>query len=259
MKKSVLLKLIVLLFFLLISLTLACPATADQITAKDLVYITEEYPPHNFYKEGILKGASIEILSLIWEYLGLENKVEQILILPWARGIKRLGREPNIVLFAMGYSPERAQKYHWVGAYHTHSLVFIAKKSKKIKLKTILDAQYYQVGAVREDIGHHVLAGKGFEWLNPQLSNNQKSLFLKLKRDRLDMISYMDDSAFKNMHRFGLKPQNYEIVYEVQKLKSGFGFSKKVPISVVGQFQGALDQVMANGSADHILEKYDLK
>jgi len=158
----------------------------------------------------------------------------------------------------MGYSPERAEKFHWVGAYHTHSLVLIGKKSKNIRIASLADAQKYRVGAVREDIGHQLLVAKGFAESELALSNIQNSLFLKLQADRLDLISYMDDVAFKNMPRSGLDPQKYEIVFQVHELKSGFGFSKQIPEGVIKQFQDALNTLFLDGSIDLILKKYDI-
>ncbi len=259
MQKTLAQNLVVVALALLVSIFIASPVKSQEITAKDLVYLTEEYPPWSFTRDGKLSGACVEILMLMWQRLGLSNKIEDIKVVPWARGMKLIREEPNVVLFGMGYSQERAEMLHWIGAYHVHSLVLIAKKSRALKINSVKEAQRFTVGAVREDIGHQLLVSKGFDGNLLALSNNQSSLLLKLKAGRVDMISYMDDVAFKNMRRSGLNPNEYEIVLDIQTLRSGFGFSRKIPDKVILQFQRALNLILANGSVNKILKKYDIK
>ena len=127
-------------------------ADETDVTADDLIYLTENFPPHNFEQDGHLMGASIEILQLIWEQIGSSRSVRDIRLMPWARAIKRLENEPNIVLFGMGYSLERSKKFHWVGPYYEHSLSLIAKTRDKIKVHHIDDVKGKTIVILR--IGH---------------------------------------------------------------------------------------------------------
>ena len=45
---------------------------SDQVaSAKDLTYITEQYPPYNFQKNGELQGISVYLLEAVWQKMGL--------------------------------------------------------------------------------------------------------------------------------------------------------------------------------------------
>ena len=231
---------------------------ADQVNSMDLVYLTEDYPPHNFVKNGRIVGVSVEILKLIWKELGLSNTVADIEVVPWARGMHRIMREPNIVLFGMGYSDDRAKQVNWVGPYYSHTLGLIAKRNRNISLKNLEEAQHLIIGAVREDIGHHFLVENGFPKNKLELSNNQDSLFMKLKVDRFDMISYMTDSAYKGMAESGLNQDEYVTVLSLKVFQSGFGFSKQIPPMILADFQRALDALIERGEVQAILKKYKL-
>jgi len=230
----------------------------NEVLAKDLTYYTEEYPPHNYTENGKLKGAAVEVLVMMWKEMGLKNTVADIKTVPWARGMKLIQTEPGVVLFGMGYSKERAKIIQWVGPYYTHTLGLIAKKSRAIKIRTVEEAQEYIVGAVREDMGHQFLVGKGFHPGMVALLNSQRSLFLSLDAGRLDLASSMDSVAFKNIDDLGLDSSEYEIVLNIQTFQSGFGFSKRVDKSVILQFQNTLDRLIEDGSVGKILEKYDI-
>lgn len=242
-----------------VSLFFAGNVMASGITADDLVYLTEEYPPQNFTKDGKVVGVSVEILELMWKSMGSKKTAADIKIVPWARGYNDVLKKDNVVLFGMGYSDERARILSWIGPYFSHSLVLMAKKDSGIQISSIDDAKKYTVGVAREDIGHHIIQKKGFDDSVLDKSSNQSSLLKKLAAGRVDMICYMEDAALKNMPKEGLNIDDYETVYEVLNLRSGYGFNKKIPKSLVDQFQATLDKLVADGSVDKILRKYEIK
>ncbi len=253
---------VIIKWSIIISLLFGCYESglqAQTIRANNLIYLTENYPPHNFIENGKLTGVSVEILQKIWGKLGLSNSVEDIKLVPWARGMVRIKKEPNIFLFGMGYSPDRKKFLNWIGPYFSHSLYLIGKKNKNFNIKSLDEAKVYEVGVVREDIGHQMILKKGFPETSLRLHNNQKSLFKKLEADRIDLICFMNDSAVKGMTKLGLNLDEYENIYEIVELKSGFGMSKKVPKEVVDDFQTALEQLIIDGSVELILKKYDLR
>jgi ABC-type amino acid transport substrate-binding protein len=158
----------------------------------------------------------------------------------------------------MGYSKERAAQFHWVGPYYSHALGLIGKKSAHHNIKSLADAKTLRVGAVRGDVGNTQLLTMGFPQSSLELSNNQQSLFLKLKNNRVDLISYSNDAAKEGMEENSLNPDNYEMVFVLKTLRSGFGFSKQVPQHIIDDFQRALEDLIKNGAVKKILIKYKL-
>jgi len=57
---------------------------ADQtVSAKDLTYITEQYPLYNYQEDGMLQGISIDLLEKIWEKMNVSINESAIKLLPW--------------------------------------------------------------------------------------------------------------------------------------------------------------------------------
>lgn len=248
----------VILIFLYIPLSSArCDTT---VTADDLIYLTENFPPHNFVKEGNITGASVEILELIWKRLDCKKTTRDIKVIPWARGMKQLENEPNIVLFGMGYSVERIKKFQWVGPYYHHALSLIAKKEKNIKIHHIDDAKSYLIGVVREDVGNQFLLNLDFSPEKLDLSSDVESLFNKINYNRFNLICYAGDAFLKFVSEHHPdKTDDFEPVFEVSNMRSGFGFSKTIPKELIQQFQTALDELISDGSVDGVLHKFHMK
>jgi polar amino acid transport system substrate-binding protein len=230
------------------------------MTADDLIYLTENFPPHNYEQDGVIKGASIEILELIWDKLGSTRTNRDVALMPWARAIKRLENEPNVVLFGMGYSVERAKKFHWIGPYYKHNLTLIAKKTDRITIHHINDAKRFLIGVVREDFGNQFLLSFGFSPDKLDPAPDIETLFNKLNYNRFQLVCYPEDTFFKYIATHHPdKSDIYEPVFQISNMRSGFGFSKKIPVSLIRQFQTALDELKAEGAVDAILQKYNLR
>lgn len=229
------------------------------MTADDLVYLTENFPPHNFVKDGRIAGASMEILELIWKKLDCRKTHKDVRLMPWARAIKRLENEPNIVLFGMGYSVERVKKFHWIGPYYHHSLSLIAKKKHRFKIHHINDAKALLIGVVREDIGHQILLNLGFFPEHLDLSCDIETLFKKINYGRFNLVCYADQAFFKHISTHHPDTADlFETVLQVSNMRSGFGFSKQVPLSLVREFQRALNDLKGTSALASILEKYHM-
>ncbi len=252
-KLSITLVFLISLFF---SSSLYC---AQAITANNLVYLSENFPPHNFIKDNNLKGASVEILELIWKKMGASKTRDDIEIMPWARGIKRLENESNTVLFGMGYSQERANKFHWVGPYYTHSLALISKKSKQLKINRIEDAKQFYIGVVREDMGHQILLKRGFPSQRLDLSSDIDILYKKLNYDRFDVICYVEHSFINYLTANKLNQHLFEPIFQISNMRSGFGFNKNIPSDLIEKFQHSLDELIDENKVNLILNKYKMK
>ncbi|MBU3954046.1 MAG: transporter substrate-binding domain-containing protein [Proteobacteria bacterium] len=235
------------------------PLGAAEMTANDLVYFTEKFPPHNYLKNGHLQGVSVEILQLIWQKLGVSKNREDIAVVPWARAIKQLETEPNMVLFGMGFTSERAKKFHWVGPYYTHELCLISKKNRGITISNLEQAKNFSIGVVRQDIGHQTLKSLGFKEKTLDLSSDLDQLHKKFIRNRFELICYAKDTYFKYLGHSGHNPDEFKVNYVISVMKSGFGFSKQIPFPLIQNFQAALDELLADQSVERILKKYDLR
>ncbi|MGB5746824.1 MAG: transporter substrate-binding domain-containing protein, partial [Desulfobacterales bacterium] len=93
--------------------------------AQELTIVSEENPPFNFIKDGILTGSSTEIVREIMRRLNLPAEIQ---VLTWARGYQLALSRPNVVLFSTARTQEREHLFHWVGPIYKVRFGFYAKR-----------------------------------------------------------------------------------------------------------------------------------
>ena len=61
------------LIIVLIVMLFPCLAVqAKEVTAKDLMYITEESKPWNYSENGKITGFAVELLKLVWKEMDIQ-------------------------------------------------------------------------------------------------------------------------------------------------------------------------------------------
>ena len=139
------------LIYMIVSATAVSSLAADQAaSAKDLTYITEQYPLYNFQKDDRLQGISIDLLEKAWEIMGESLNRSIIELLPYTDGYQRTLKETNTVLFSTARLPEREQLFKWAGPIGPIRNVLLAKKDKNISITTAEDLRKYRIGAIKD-------------------------------------------------------------------------------------------------------------
>lgn len=248
------LTLLIVMFFIMIPSLFSSNSFADS--AKDLLIITEEYPPFNFKKDGKLQGISIDLIMSMYEKMGLSIGRRDIKLWPWARGYKSALTKKNTCLFSTTRTEERDKLFKWVGPIAPTQIVLVAKKSKKIKINSLSDVKAYKVGVVRDDVGEQLLTNGGVGGKSidrtPSLLTNIK----KLNAGRLDMISYEENVTSWTIKSAGLNPDDYETVYVLKKSELFFTLHKDTDSAIAQKLQKALDDLKSSGDYQRILDTY---
>ncbi|WP_027360903.1 substrate-binding periplasmic protein [Desulforegula conservatrix] len=219
-------------------------------------WMTEEYAPYNYTERGILKGISVDILNEIWKRSGIGPKKPDIEVLPWARGYMYLKNEKNSCLFSMGITEERKKHFIFSNPILSNNNVIIAKKSKKYKIDSINELKNIIIGTVREDAGEQFLVSAGCQMDKLERSSSAETLVRKLAMGRMDAISYGEDTAAYNMKLYGIDPNQYEVIYLINKSETAFGFNKDTEPEIIARFNKTIDDLKKDGTIERIREKY---
>lgn len=97
------------LFILIAAVLLISPRS---LLSAELMILTENLPPLNFEKNGVLMGPAVAMVKEIQRRVGSQ---EQIQVYPWARAYKMALEEENIILFGMARTKVRQDKFYWIG------------------------------------------------------------------------------------------------------------------------------------------------
>lgn len=206
-----------------------------------LSYYTENYPPANFVQNGQLQGASIETLKLLWSGLGIPE--QNIYLVPWARGYKRLQEEDNAVLFTMSRSDSRKPLFKWVGPVFVSDHVLVSKRDFNGQIKTVGDAFLHDVSTIRGDISEISLIQLGYpvERLVKVTALQQALELLNANRVNLMMVS--KQGLYHLLKQNQQTPDDYKIVWNVNSIGNYYAFNRNVPDAVINKLQQVFDQL----------------
>ena len=229
---------------------LPCKVIAQDAT--NLIYMTDEYPPFNYKKNGKLKGIAVDLLKAIWEKMGVPE--QEIQLLPWERAYKLIQVKENSVLFSTTRSIGRENMFKWVGPIKTDFIGFIARKDRNIKLYSPEDAKKYKLATVRDDYCEAVLKIKGFDFNKVERASDLNINIIKLRNGRIDMVVNSVLRIFMEMEKKGIDTSDFETVGKLTNSDLYYAFNKNTPQELVDKFQYAI--IALNSKREALIKKY---
>ena len=227
-------------------------AAGQTISAKDLTYITEQYPPYNYQEDGKLQGISVDLLEEIWEKMGAGLNRSAIKLLSWTEGYERVLKENNTVLFTTWRIPEREQLFKWVGPVASGSDVLLAKSDKNISITAPSDLKKYKIGGIENDIAVQRLLNSGAKKEDLILETNSTPIIEMIKNGTIDAWAYNDIAGIWLLQQSGANASDYRVACVLAQGNGYYAFNEETPDSIVQSFQQALDQIKNNKDSSGI-------
>lgn len=225
----------------------------------ELTFITEDYPPLNFERDGRRQGIAVDLLVEMFKTARLNKASPDIKVWPWARGYETALREKNVVLFSTVRTEAREHLFKWVGPIMPSRIVLVAKKKRRIRVADSDELKHssHRIGVVREDIGGQLLDKLGVSKERTLQANTGVSLAKLLHLDRVDMWAYGAEVILWNLKELGYPTADYEEVFTLADAHSYyFALNKSTDDRLVAELQTALDRVKAKGRLGEIIRKY---
>jgi polar amino acid transport system substrate-binding protein len=253
-------------YFIMIAILgfiMAAPsAVAQNISASDLTYITEQFPPINYVEDGELMGISVDLLEKIFDRMGADTDRSSIQVLLWDEGYRKALDEENTVIFATARIPERESLFKWVGPIAPSDKAIFARKDSKITIETGEDLLDLRIGVVRNDSAVQLVQDAGLDLEDLVQENDPSTLIEMLENDTIDAWAYGTLAAPWLFRDSGADPEDFEAVYILGEVEDYYAFNINTSDSLVQEFQDALDNVKQelneDGTNDYqkILYKY---
>jgi polar amino acid transport system substrate-binding protein len=240
---------------LFVMVALVFVVSVQPAMSAELTILTENLPPLNYLKDGVLVGPSVEIVKEIQKRVGSHEKIK---VYPWARAYKMALEDENVVLFGTTYTKVRHDKFKWIGPLATKRDILVAKKSSGIKINSLEDAKKVKrIGTLRDDTREHLLKRLGFTNLEP-VSDEQKNA-KKLVLGRIDLWTYKKPGLKTVCELAGVDYDEIEEVFHLRKIDLMIAFSKKTSDSIVQNWRNAFTEMLADGTIMQIRRKWNLK
>ncbi|CCQ75259.1 ABC transporter substrate-binding protein [Magnetospira sp. QH-2] len=234
--------------------------SSQSLASDSIELMTEEFAPYQFYAgEGENKkitGISIEIVQALQNKVGNRDQIE---VLPWSRALKLVSKKPNRALFSTARTPEREDKFKWVGPLSKLEMVFFKKKGTDVMVDSLEAAREIpKIGVTKNVATHEILTNMGFTNLDVLKSGSDDKNLRRLTKGRVDVWPTAYYAGIYSAKKEGLLDQ-IEAIPDVS-IMSGFlyiAFNKETDSRIIYQWQTALDELKDDGVIDAILKKYD--
>jgi len=252
-----------MLFSLIVStITISCPASDQAVSAKDLTYVTEQFPPYNFLEDGYLQGISVDLLEVVWQRMGVDLNRSIIEILPWTEGYQRALDETNLVIFSAARLPQREQLFKWAGPIGPIRNVLLVKGDTKISINAPEDLKKYRIAAIKDDSAVQMLLDTGVKKEDLVLEAAPGPIIEMLQNGSIDAWAYGDTAGIWLIQKSGANASDFRAAYVLGEADYYYAFNREAPDRLVQSFQEAIDYTKSNkdtnGVSDYekILTRY---
>ncbi|MFO8166026.1 MAG: substrate-binding periplasmic protein [Thermodesulfobacteriota bacterium] len=238
---------------LLVMVTSLLLVSAQPVLSEKMTILTENLPPLNYVKEGVLVGPSVEIVREILNRVGSNEQIE---VYPWVRAYKMALENANVVLFSMTYTKDRHDKFKWIGPLAKKRDILVAKKGSGIEIKTLEDAKKVsRIGTLRDDTREILLKGLGFKNLE-SVSDEQKNV-KKLIIGRIDLWAYKKPGLRTVCELAGVRYDEVEEVFKLRESDLMIAISAKTSDDIVQKWRNAFEEMLVDGTVKAIQEKWN--
>ena len=213
---------------------------AQSLLADELMILTENLPPLNYVKDGVLVGPAVEIVKEIQRRVGSNAQIQ---VYPWARAYKMALEEKNIILFGMARTSVRQDKFYWIGPIARKRDILVAKKGSGIKINSLEDAKKVEhIGTLRDDTKEEFLKSHGFTNLVPTHDDQRNAK--KLVLGRIDLWATKKPGLKTICNLAGVDYQEIEEVYSMREVDISIVVSKKTSDAIVQQWKTAFKKIV---------------
>lgn len=226
-------------------LLLATPCAALQI-------LTEQWPPMSFANHGKPDGMAVAIVN---EILARHKDPTPIQMVPWARGIKTLTTQPDVLLFTVTLTPERKRLYTFIGPIaHTQSFLY-SHRDSRIKIRTLDDARKVaRIGVYAGTYMERTLRKRGFT--NLDVSPDPQSAVRKLMHHRIDLWYESDLTAPRIMAQVGYPPTDLKPQLAIERNDVYLAFSRGTSPAVIRRWFATLRAMQQDGTLARIQRRW---
>ncbi|MGF1741454.1 transporter substrate-binding domain-containing protein [Vibrio profundum] len=225
------------------------------LVANTITVWGEIYPPFGYVEDGKPAGMSSEITTLLLKTANIE--VDQWIMAPWGRVYLSGTHNPNTLIYTVGRTSDREDKFFWIGPIAPPGAYLYKLKSRiDIHPKSYDDLKKYVIGGLISGGMTERLIGEGFN-VSP-VAKNQQNIH-RLIRERVDVIIMTSIQMKYYIDELGYDPNVFESVWSLTNKDSGqyhIAINKETDPKTLKMLQQAFDEISKNGQLKVIQNRY---
>lgn len=239
---------------LLLPALLGLAAAVQAQGQADLVAYTEQWPPYNYEEQGQVKGFATELLRALCKEARL---VCEIRLVPWARAMAHVRREPNSLIYSTARRPDREKQFIWVGPLAPRITWLWGRAGAEPLPHDARELPQYRFGVVRGEAAVQDLQAHGVPASSLAQDVSNAAVLKMLLSGWVDMVV---DTELGMAWNLRLTQQPGTEVRRLFKLSDEGGFYYALnPHSEptrVQALQAAFEKLRRNGQLDALLRPY---
>jgi polar amino acid transport system substrate-binding protein len=239
---------------LVLALLLSAP-----VTAKDLFFVGQEYPPFNWSEGSEVKGGVVEVMKMACERLEHHCKFG---IVPLARGISMLKNGTADGVMSLIPNSDRTAFSLFSPTLVVSNVGYFGVKGKVKKLANLKELEGWTVGAVRASSSLKIAAGNQKQLKNMTLEEevNTETMLKKLQHNRYGEKGVIIGDNAVLAYEAKKLDMELELVLDGEAQAFMTAFSKKsVDAKTFADFTKTLDAMKKSGEVKAILAKFGLR
>lgn len=222
-----------------------------------------QLPPLNYRDDaGEWHGVVVDALTRMMQRCGVAFSRHNFQDAPWARAQLLAETVPGSVVISLARTPDREDRYLWVGPVVSLRLGLVARSSKALRIRDPKDLRQYEIAVIRESAPVSILrdtAGIPEEELH--LVDNNMQQFRLLAADRVDMVTQADLATPLFLSELQIDSTDYEMVHVLKELPLYIALNRKTDPVLVLRLQEQLALMQKPGAdgrseLDVLLQKH---
>ena len=219
--------------------------TSPQVWAAPMTVVTEHSPPGEYLDDtGRVTGATAE---LVRELMKRAGEPGDIVLLPWARGIRIAQTEPNVALFETTRSEIREAQFKWVGPIKRITAGLFVRRGDNIAIETMNDARELEgICVYRGSSGGESLKAMGFT--NLEQPTRPAQCLDMLMHGRVDAWVTSDIGRQPLFAQTAYSPDEVVLAHTTSTRYLYIAMSLDTPDATVARWQDTLDKMKLDGT-----------
>lgn len=232
-----------------------CVLSVPGIAATGTLTVYAELEEPANYVEGeaqpVPVGQGYDLVLAVLAAAGLKAEVK---VVHWTRLIRSLESEKNVLGFSMTRTPQREDRFLWVGLIRPVNFKLWALAERAPEIPDSLEAATeLRVSATRGDVVEQYLLSQNFTNL-VYLSESSNAITM-LRRGRVDMIGYIESGMPDYLARKNEPPGTLVPVIDLHGISTGhyMVMSKQTDPDLFQRLRDAYQAVVASGEFSDLI------
>ncbi|MGC9362463.1 MAG: substrate-binding periplasmic protein [Candidatus Syntrophosphaera sp.] len=217
-----------------------------------MTILTENYPPLSYVQDGKVTGYGTDVVAAIQQELGTDFSPR---ITSWEEAYEIALNEPNVVIYTIEKTPERADKFYFIGPLGANTSSFYALSDNGIKLETLEEAKAVDTIATTKN------------WFTEQYLKEQNFTNLvsretpyenidMLLNGEADLAPFTDVTYPELAKAAGIDPSELKPVMRLFSSEYYLALSRKTDTQVILDWEQAFATIERDGTLQKIKDKW---